>query len=80
MEIALGMKVKDVITGFAGIVTGFTEYISGCKQALVVPPVGSDGSYKDGQWFDRDRLAILDSSVITLKITNDGADKPAPKR
>ena len=39
MKTELGQKVKDSITGFAGIVTGRAEYITGCHQILVQPPV-----------------------------------------
>jgi hypothetical protein len=44
--IKLGSNVKDRITGFSGIVTGFVTYLSGCNQALVIPNVATDGTFK----------------------------------
>ena len=79
--IPLGSKVKDKITGFSGTVTGRCEYLSGCNQALVVPPVGKDGNYKDGQWFDEQRLEVFKTKPVTLNNgTTPGFDKPAPRR
>ena len=77
----LGVKVKDKITGFEGIITGFVTYISGCNQALVVPPVKKDGSLVEAQWFDEQRLIVTNANAIRLN--NDktpGFDTPAPKR
>jgi hypothetical protein len=80
--VQLGITVKDKITGFTGVVTGFVVYISGCNQALVVPKAKADGSLSDAQWFDEQRLDI-DSSVAPIVLDNaktPGSDMPAPKR
>jgi len=52
MEIKLGKKVRDTITGFEGTVTGIAEYLSGCKRAEVV---SNDDPSKE-YWFDVQRL------------------------
>lgn len=79
--IVLGSKVKDKITGFSGIVLGYVSYISGCNQALVSPPVGSDGTFKDSHWFDEQRLDRIGDEIIALDNgANPGFDKPAPTR
>lgn len=79
--VQLGSKVKEKITGFTGIVTGYVQYLSGCNQALVIPKVREDGSYVDGQWFDEQRLERVDDSIITLENgKTPGPDMPAPKR
>jgi hypothetical protein len=61
--------VKDRITGFSGVVTGFVTYLSGCNQALVVPKVGKDGSFKEGQCFDEQRLEV-DKKCSVIKLNN----------
>ena len=71
-EIKMGMTVQDKITNFSGIVTGKCQYISGCDQALVIPRVKEDGSYKDGQWFDIQRLVVVSAPEIKL----DNGDTP----
>ena len=54
----LGYPVTDVVTGFSGIVTGHAVYLSGCAQSLVVPKVAGDGTFREGQWFDDQRLKL----------------------
>lgn len=81
MSINLGVKVQDKITGFAGTVTGVVNYLTGCNQALVVPPVGSDGNMRDGQWFDFQRLDVTDSNPIILdNEENPGCDMAPTRR
>jgi hypothetical protein len=55
-EIEFEREYRDRITGFTGKCTGFTSYISGCDQVLIVPPVDKDGKLSPGLWFDDDRL------------------------
>ena len=80
--VQLGDKVKDTITGFSGVVTGYVKYITGCNQALITPPVGKDGVYKDARWFDEQRL-IIDRKAKRIVLDNGaspGFDKAAPIR
>lgn len=60
-KIEFKTEVVDTITNFRGIVTGYGEYISGCKKYLVEPIVGKDGAFRDGVWFDEERLEIVDN-------------------
>lgn len=85
----LGDRAKDVITGFEGIVTGRCEYLTGCEQVLLIPPVDKDGKRVDGEWFDIDRCTVSDVAAVTVGTkatvssiarTSAGADKPAPVR
>jgi hypothetical protein len=73
-EIKMGQTVKDLITGFEGVVTGHCEYISGCDQLLVQKKVDKDGNKQDGIWFDVQRLRVVDSEVISL----DNSKTPGP--
>ena len=50
--IKLGHKVKDIITGYKGTVIGRAEYVTGCVQLCVVPPVDKDGK-PPGRQLDR---------------------------
>lgn len=81
-QIELGDKVKDRITGFCGVVTGRTTYISGCDQILVSPPVKDDGSYVDGHWIDYDRLQVVNVGHVPVSSVSSaerpGPDLPAP--
>jgi hypothetical protein len=84
-----GALYRDKITGFKGIVTARVQYITGCDQALVVPPVGKDGKMGEGQWIDESRLDRVGTSQVVLRnielrITETAApigfDKEPPKR
>lgn len=78
----LGITVIDKITGFRGVVTGFVQYITGCNQCLVVPPLGADGGVRDATWFDVQRLDV-DTAVPAIMLDNGatpGCDRPAPIR
>lgn len=77
----LGSRVRDVITGFEGTVTGRAEYISGCHQALIAPALSADGAMRDSQWIDEQRLERVGSAMLTLDNgATPGCDRQAPKR
>lgn len=56
--IILGKTYRDRITGFEGIATGFSYYLTGCAQVSINPPVGEDNKYENGRWFDDQRLEL----------------------
>ena len=56
----LGFKVKDVVTGFAGVVTSVSFDLYGCVQYVVTPPSPKDSDkaeHQTSRWFDAKRLA-----------------------
>lgn len=78
----LGKTVKDKVTGFTGVATGYVQYLTGCNQVLVAPKVKEDGSLPDSAWFDEQRLEV-EEHRLTIKLDNTktlGPDKQAPKR
>lgn len=80
--IALGTKVKDVITGFSGVVTGRVEYLTGCNQLLVTPAIAKDGSARESCWFDEQRCKPVRGAkkIVLENGATPGFDKPAPIR
>jgi hypothetical protein len=78
-ETVLGRTVKDKITGFAGVVLGRCEYITGCNQVLVQPPLDRDGNWVESHWFDEDRVEPTDAPKVKIGFTSPGFDKPAPR-
>lgn len=76
----IGYTVRDRITGFEGVVTGFVVYISGCNQALVVPKA-KDGRMGDGAWIDEQRLETTDAHRVVLDNSRTpGCDAAPPIR
>ena len=52
-EITLGVKAKDKITGFEGVVTGTCQWLTGCDQVCIKPlKVTKDNGLPEGHWFD----------------------------
>lgn len=71
----LGVTVTDKITGFV-------QYLTGCNQCLVAPPLSADGGVREAAWFDVQRLDV-DAMVPTIVLDNGatpGCDRPAPIR
>ncbi len=60
----LGAKVRSLVSGFEGIVTGRCQYISGCVQYLVKPHVKENGEMADGHWLDENALEYVDGGLI----------------
>jgi hypothetical protein len=78
--IQLGQTVKDKLTGFTGLVTGRCEYISGCHQILIQPPVKGENEFVEPHWLDEERVETLPAATVSLKTVNPGFDMEAPKR
>lgn len=76
----LRARVRDKVTGFVGIATGRVEYITGCNQVLVSPPVKQDGDLPDSKWFDEQRMEVLEEDFISPldNTLTPGAGEPAP--
>ena len=83
-EFEFGDVLRDTITGFTGIFTGFSTYMTGCAQLFLTPKMVKDGEYPDGSWIDIDRLEAVkkDASGIKPNMRSGGLSSrdPAPKR
>jgi hypothetical protein len=76
----LGTTLKDRITSFEGVAIGRCEYISGCNQVLLAPPVDEKGAFRESHWFDEQRCDRVGDDVVTLDNgATPGFDKAAPK-
>lgn len=76
MDKYFGKKAKDKITGFTGTITGKIEWMYGCNQYCIVPPVSKEGKLDGGEWFDEGRVEILESCIDpdSVKVEKNGAD------
>lgn len=84
MEIILGAKYCDEITGFEGIATGHVKYLTGCNQVLLRPRCldGEESKYPEAQWIDEQRLVQITkfNPIILENGDNPGFDKMAPRK
>lgn len=72
--IELGVTVRDRVTGFEGRVTGRCDYITGCNQYLVQPPIRDDGKWNDARWFDENRIEMTNAEALQLDAATSGTD------
>lgn len=73
MEIKLGMKVRDRVSKFEGIVDAIAHHLNGCHRASVTPTVNKEGKLDPGYWFDIVQLDIIDDkSVMEPVVANKG--------
>lgn len=64
--IGLGDRVKDPVTGFAGIVTCETKWLHGCIRLGVQPEkVGADKKVPETQYFDQSQLVLVKAGIHT---------------
>lgn len=78
--IALGDEAKDNISGFSGVVTGFTEWLNGCRRYMLTPKkLDKEGKLRDAQWFD-DVQVVLVKAMSTPKAAPAGGPRDAPTR
>lgn len=54
--VKLGDRVKDSITGFAGIAIARCEYLNGCVRVSIQPVKLKDGKPIDELWVDESQL------------------------
>jgi hypothetical protein len=78
--IRIGVRAKCKVTGMVGIITGHTEYLNGCVQWLLRPPVGADNKVPDGLWIDDGYLEYVDEGISKPEKSKPivGGDLPAP--
>lgn len=82
-EEQFGKEATDIITGFKGIVSGYSKYITGCGTFLLNPKVDKEGNTKDGKWIDEGRLEFSKKKVVKMNEFNDdetGCDIEPPVR
>lgn len=76
--IKLGDKVRDKVTGFTGIATARIEYLHGCVQIEIMPPVDKDGKKVDGIWIDDPRLESIKDDAVKIKPKSTGGPDRSP--
>lgn len=74
----LGDEVKDVITGFSGIITSRTQWLNNCNTYGVQPTRLKDGVPGERQHFDEPQLEIVVEKVFQESRATGGPSRPVP--
>lgn len=80
MKYELGQELKDIITGFKGIVMGRTEYLTGCVHYGLSPQkLTENGKTPDYEWIDESRLVATGKKIKGYKCPEtSGPEQNAP--
>jgi len=76
-DLALGSLAVDTITGFRGIITGQSRYITGAPQVLLAPKAHGC-EYQDARWFEIERVAVMQHDAVDV-VSGRPAAKPEGK-
>jgi len=61
-----GDKVKDIVTGYDGVITGRADYLNGCNRYGVESCKLEENKIVE-LWFDEDRLVLLKAGFIKIE-------------
>ena len=65
-KFALGVQLRDTVTGFSGCAIGRADHLSGCNTYGLQPKVKDDGEWTIAQWFDEMRLVAVSEKAVRL--------------
>ncbi len=80
MDIKLGMKVKDTVSGLTGIAVCKTEWLNGCIRYGIQPPVDKDGKVPDNYYADSEQIEIIEDGVTIEPKKTGGPQSGTPQR
>lgn len=65
-QVRIGDRVRDRVGGFEGIVTGMSQWITGCDRASVQAP-SKDGKLGESYWIDVHTLDVLEAGAVVVE-------------
>ena len=84
MELNLGDKAKDPITGFEGVVIARTQWLHGCARVTLQPQsLTNDGRPTEAHTFDELQLVLVERDAMkkaTPEERKKGGPRPEPTR
>jgi hypothetical protein len=79
-KVNLGDLARDTVTGFQGIATVRSDYISGCSRVGLQPLCGEDGKIPDAQHFDEPMLEVIEAQAVKRLPSDHGGPRPTPSQ
>ncbi|VVO40270.1 MULTISPECIES: hypothetical protein [Pseudomonas] len=77
--IELGQKAEDKVTGFYGTITARAQYLTGCDQYCLAPPIRQGiNEVQKSEWFDEGRIKILGPGISAADVA--GPARGGPQR
>lgn len=60
----LGLRGKDKVTSFDGVISSVCFDVYGCVQVCLTPPVNKEGKLNESYWFDVKRVEVSAERVM----------------
>jgi len=75
-----GDRVRDMVSGLEGIITGETKYLNGCVRFIVQPKINKDGKVPESEWVDSQQIEILEKKAFQKSKKEEVviSEKPSP--
>ena len=80
LNVELGDKVRDKVTGFEGIAVAKTEWLNGCIRVTLQPPISKDGKIPESGTFDEPQLEVIEAGKVNTGSRETGGPAPNPKQ
>jgi hypothetical protein len=79
-QIQLGDKVKDLVTGYEGIVIARTEYLNGClRYGIQRTKLTKEGVPGAAEWIDEKQLVVVKAKAVKVEVQRTGGPAPTPR-
>ena len=69
LDIELGDRVRDRVTGYEGVAVCVAQWYAGCARVTVQPAMKEDGKVPEYATFDVLQLDVVDKAAATLRGT-----------
>ena len=80
-DLILGSVVEDIYSRYRGTATAYTRWLTGCARVHVESFEMKDGKLTQGEWFDVNRLKIVEAKDIqTVDHHSAGATPTTPDK
>jgi hypothetical protein len=81
MQVSLGDRAKDQVTGYEGICIARTQWLNGCVRiTLQSSKLDKDGKPGEGQTFDEPQLTVTKARAVVTEVTPAPVASVAPAR
>lgn len=81
-KLELGLRAKDKITGFEGVLTSRCEFLTGCNRYCIQPTELRDGKPIDSLYFDEAQIEVVSKGITSDSVQGDkkGCCSPDPSK
>lgn len=73
-----GDSVKDIITGYEGVIIGRTDWLTGCNTMGVLTRELKEGKPQEPNWIDENRLNLINEKEVILNKKEQPIDPGGP--